>query len=73
MSVGITEMLSIKFILLSKLMKRINDCPEMQLQQGPPRKYYMITDYGREQLNELDAAWDELARGIETIRNGSKA
>ena len=41
--------------------------------QGPPRKYYMITDYGREQLAGLDAAWDELSRGIESIRNGSKA
>lgn len=41
--------------------------------QGPPRKYYMITDYGREQLAGLDAAWKELAQGIETIRNGSEA
>ena len=38
--------------------------------QGPPRKYYMITELGREQLAGLDAAWDELAKGIETIRNG---
>ncbi len=41
--------------------------------QGPPRKYYMITALGREQLAGLDAAWDELATGIEIIRNGSKA
>lgn len=41
--------------------------------QGPPRKYYMITDLGREQLAGLDAAWDELAKGIETIRKGSEA
>ena len=41
--------------------------------QGPPRKYYMITEYGREQLAGLDSAWDELAKGIETIRKGSKA
>ena len=41
--------------------------------QGPPRKYYMITDFGREQLAGLDAAWDELAQGIDIIRNGSKA
>lgn len=36
--------------------------------QGPPRKYYMITDLGRRQLDGLNAAWDELAKGIETIR-----
>ncbi len=41
--------------------------------QGPPRKYYMITNLGKEQLIGLDAAWNELAQGIETIRNGSKA
>ena len=37
--------------------------------QGPPRKYYMITELGREQLKGLDQAWNELAKGIETIRN----
>ena len=36
--------------------------------QGPPRKYYMITDLGREQLKGLDEAWDELSKGIDTIR-----
>lgn len=40
--------------------------------QGPPRKYYMITDKGREQLAELDATWTELVRSIESIRNGSQ-
>ena len=38
--------------------------------QGPPRKYYMIKELGSQQLAGLDAAWDELAKGIETIRNG---
>lgn len=41
--------------------------------QGPPRKYYMLTDLGREQLAGLDAAWEELSNGIESIRNISKA
>lgn len=36
--------------------------------QGPPRKYYMITDLGREQLKGLDEAWEELSKGIDTIR-----
>lgn len=38
--------------------------------QGPPRKYYMITDQGREQLAGLDLVWDELTKGIEKIRKG---
>ena len=36
--------------------------------QGPPRKYYMITELGRQQLSGLDAAWTELSFAIESIR-----
>lgn len=36
--------------------------------QGPPRKYYMITDRGREVLGQLDAAWEEMVEQIKTIR-----
>ena len=37
--------------------------------QGPPRKYYSITDKGKEVLAEMDAAWKELVETIELIRN----
>ncbi len=37
--------------------------------QGPPRKYYAITDKGRAVLNELDIAWIDLVRVIDSIRN----
>lgn len=40
--------------------------------QGPPRKYYRITNLGREQLDGLNEAWNELALGIETIRKGNR-
>lgn len=36
--------------------------------QGPPRKYYSITDEGRTRLLELDASWKDLAETIETLR-----
>jgi len=36
--------------------------------QGPPRKYYMITDAGRAQLAEMDAAWSELVESINKLR-----
>jgi len=39
--------------------------------QGPPRKYYMITDKGREQIRELNSAWDELVGSIQSLRSGS--
>lgn len=40
--------------------------------QGPPRKYYMITDKGREQLKELDVTWEELVNSIVSIKNGGR-
>ncbi len=37
--------------------------------QGPPRKYYTITDKGKQVLTELDSAWNELVETIARIRN----
>lgn len=39
--------------------------------QGPPRKYYMLTDKGKEFLSELDNSWKNLIQSIETIRENS--
>ena len=36
--------------------------------QGPPRKYYVITDKGRAQLSEMDAAWQEMVESIAALR-----
>ena len=38
--------------------------------QGPPRKYYTLTEKGREYLASLDVAWEELVSQIRTIRHG---
>ena len=38
--------------------------------QGPPRKYYTLTDQGRDYLKTLDEAWDELVGQIQVIRHG---
>ncbi len=38
--------------------------------QGPPRKYYVITDKGRAQLQEMDAAWQEMVASIDSLRKG---
>jgi PadR family transcriptional regulator PadR len=37
--------------------------------QGPPRKYYSITEQGREFLKELDLGWDELVQAVKSIRD----
>ena len=36
--------------------------------QGPPRKYYCITQKGREQLVEMDSAWQEMVNAIEALK-----
>lgn len=36
--------------------------------QGPPRKYYSITDRGRAVLTELDNVWADLVNTIARIR-----
>jgi PadR family transcriptional regulator PadR len=37
--------------------------------QGPPRKYYTLTQKGRDFLSRLNATWDELNQAIDQIRN----
>ena len=36
--------------------------------QGPPRKYYVITEKGKVLLQEMDAAWNEIVTTIETLK-----
>lgn len=38
--------------------------------QGPPRKYYSLTEKGLQYLRSLDEAWDELVGQIQVIRHG---
>jgi PadR family transcriptional regulator PadR len=37
-------------------------------QQGPPRKYYELTDEGRKYLADLDKSWLELVESVNLIR-----
>lgn len=37
--------------------------------QGPPRKYYKLTENGMNTLDLLDKNWNELSNSIEKIRN----
>lgn len=65
---GTTYPLLIRLKKLGLLNYRWEESP-----QGPPRKYYMITELGREQLKGLDAAWEGLAESIRTIKSGFTA
>jgi PadR family transcriptional regulator PadR len=37
--------------------------------QGPPRKYYALTEEGKQFLKELDMSWNELLKAILSIKN----
>ena len=37
--------------------------------QGPPRKYYNITENGRKVLQELEASWNELTEAISSLKS----
>jgi PadR family transcriptional regulator PadR len=37
--------------------------------QGPPRKYYALTEIGKVYLKELDASWNTLIKSVESIKN----
>ena len=41
--------------------------------QGPPRKYYMLTELGIQYLALLDEAWDEMVEQVKAIRSGATA
>ena len=36
--------------------------------QGPPRKYYTLTDEGREALRQLDCAWSEIDNTVNNLK-----
>ena len=40
--------------------------------QGPPRKYYSITEKGNCFLEDLDASWQELVESVNLLRNHLK-
>ena len=34
---------------------------------GPPRKYYSLTDEGRELMNELDTSWKKMVESVNKL------
>ncbi|MGQ1947272.1 PadR family transcriptional regulator [Geofilum sp. OHC36d9] len=40
--------------------------------QGPPRKYYAITEKGRDFLSELDQSWQQLITAVQQINQNRK-
>ena len=40
--------------------------------EGPPRKYYQITDLGKENLKELREEWQKFSRGVNELIQGEE-
>ena len=40
--------------------------------QGPPRKYYALTDKGREGLRELENSWKDLVDSVNSILSNNQ-
>ena len=58
--------------LLNRLRKaELADYKWVESASGPPRKYYTITDKGREFLRKLDITWQELINSTQKIIEGS--
>ena len=41
--------------------------------QGPPRKYYTLTESGKNFLEELDRSWKELVDAVNTLNINKKS
>ena len=39
--------------------------------QGPPRKYYTLTEKGRIFLGQLNTTWDELVSAVNHVKNNN--
>jgi len=58
--------------LLNRLQKaQLLQYSWVESESGPPRKYYSLTDEGREVLKDLDGAWQDINGSVEMIRRGN--
>jgi PadR family transcriptional regulator, regulatory protein PadR len=63
---------------LYPLLNRLKDASLLEYtwkesKSGPPRKYYQITDHGREFLEGLKETWTELNDAVKLSQNNSKS
>lgn len=59
--------------LLSRLRKGgVIESVWRESSQGPPRKYYTLTDAGRSDLKEMAEVWNRVSDGVDGILKGGK-
>lgn len=56
--------------LLRRLLKEgyITSCWKEGTEGLPPRKYYSITDYGKEYIREMSVEWQNLVHGVNSLK-----
>ena len=59
------------------LMKRLKDAGlidsySVESQEGPPRKYYTVTDDGRAEKERLEKEWFEFVKSVNELLKGDK-
>lgn len=67
------DLLVVEGTLYPLLTRLKNDCllsyEWQESSQGPPRKYYALTESGKEFLKELDNAWYEISSTVAKIKS----
>lgn len=70
----ISKMISISEGTIYPLLKRLKK-EELVIsylqesQDGPPRKYYQITELGKERKEKMVSEWDEFSKGVNKLLN----
>ncbi len=73
----ISECMHITEGTIYPLLKRLKDNGSIdsyivESQEGPPRKYYNITDYGRTVAEEQEKEWYQFIEGVNSILKGDR-
>ena len=45
-------------------------CRQERSQDGPPRKYYELTELGKKTVAEMNRHWDQITESIEIVKKG---
>lgn len=73
----ISQCMSITEGTVYPLMKRLKDAGLIdsyivESQEGPPRKYYTVTDGGRAEKERLEKEWFEFVKSVNELLKGDK-
>lgn len=73
----ISECMHITEGTIYPLLKRLKDGGSInsyivESQEGPPRKYYSITEDGRQEQRKLETEWNDFTKNVDKLLKGEK-